>query len=226
MARWGRLGAVLHLGGAAGRTSKNGTYLSPAMGPLATVLVSQVVMMGGAEGGQVHEQPRGFAEFVAARSAALVRTAWLLTGDESTAQDLVQTALAKTWTRWQRIERQEAPEAYVRRVMLTTYLTSRRRRWHGEVALGAVPDLPSVSDPFAEADMRSVVAAAMRELPRRQRAVLVLRYFDDLTEPQAARVLGCSVGTVKSQSSKALARLRNSTQLGELLSGEVSHEPH
>lgn len=155
-----------------------------------------------------------------------MRTAWLLTGDESSAQDLVQTTLAKTWTRWERVERQEAPEAYVRRVMLTTYLTSRRRRWHGEVALGPVPDLPAVSDPLAEADVRSVVAAALRELPRRQRAVLVLRYFDDLTEPQAARVLGCSVGTIKSQSSKALARLRASTQLGELLTGEVSHDAH
>lgn len=171
-------------------------------------------------------EPRGFAQFVSARSAALVRTAWLLTGDEATAQDLVQTALAKTWTRWERVDRKDVPEAYVRQVMITTYLTWRRRRWHGEIAVGQLPERATVADAYADADLRDAVAKALRELPRRQRAVLVLRYFDDLTEPQAARALGCSVGTVKSQGSKALARLRTSSHLGDLFDGQVSHESH
>jgi RNA polymerase sigma-70 factor (sigma-E family) len=171
-------------------------------------------------------EPRGFAEFVSARSAALLRSAWLLTGDEASAQDLVQSALAKTWARWERVERKDAPEAYVRQVMITTYLTWRRRRWHGEIAVGDIAEPDEVTDAYADADLRQVVALALGELPRGQRAVLVLRYFDDMTEPQAATALGCSVGTVKSQSSKALARLRASKHFVELFDAEVSHESH
>ncbi len=170
------------------------------------------------------EAPDGFGDFVAARSAALVRSAWLLTGDEASAQDLVQTALARTWVRWDRVVRQEAPEGYVRRVMVTTYLSWRRRRWHGEVPTESVPEHPGPEDPFLEADVRRTVAAALAELPRRQRAVVVLRYFDDLTEAQAAEALGCSVGTVKSQSAKALAKLRASTHLSTIWGEEVSRD--
>ncbi len=144
------------------------------------------------EGVQVDE-PEGFRDFVAARSPALVRSAWLLTGNEASAQDLVQTALAKTWERWARVIRQEAPEAYVRTVMMSTYLTWRRRRWHGELPVATMPDGAEAHDAFADADLRASVAAALRALPRRQRAVVVLRYFDDLTEVQAAahaRLLG------------------------------------
>ena len=84
-------------------------------------------------------EPEGFRDFVAARSAALTRSAWLLTGDEMAAQDLVQVALVKTWARWARLARQDAPEAYVRRVMLSTFLTWNRRRWRGEFPVAAVP---------------------------------------------------------------------------------------
>jgi RNA polymerase sigma-70 factor (sigma-E family) len=153
-------------------------------------------------------EPAGFAEFVAARSPALLRAAWLLTGDGAAAQDLVQAALIRTWSRWAALERVENAESYVRRVMATTYVTWWRRRWRAEVSTGVLPDRPTAGDAFAVADLRDAVRSALDELPRRQRAVIVLRYFEDLTEAQTAAALGCSVGTVKSQTAKALARLR------------------
>jgi RNA polymerase sigma-70 factor (sigma-E family) len=171
------------------------------------------------------KEPEGFREFVAARSAALVRSAWLLSGDEGTAQDLVQVALVKTWQRWSRLDRQASAEAYVRRVLLRTFLTWRRRRWHGEVPVAVMPELRATPDSQDELGTRTVVAMALGELPARQRAVVVLRYFDDLSEAETARVMGCSVGTVKSQTSKALARLRQSSLLREVLEqAEVSGE--
>ena len=169
-------------------------------------------------------EPDGFRDFIAARSAALVRSAMLLTGDEALAQDLVQAALAKTWSRWERIARQDAPEAYVRRVLVSTFLTWNRRRWRGEQPMAVLPEVRDLRDEFASADLRDCVGAALATLPRRQRATVVLRYFDDLTEAQTAAVLGCSVGTVKSQTAKALATLRNCAQLRGLLDVEVSHD--
>jgi RNA polymerase sigma-70 factor (sigma-E family) len=167
-------------------------------------------------------EPDGFREFVVARSAALVRSAWLLTGNEADAQDLVQTALAKVWSRWPRVVRKDAPEAYVRRVMLSTFLTWTRRRWRAEAPTAVVPERADPRDEFAEADARGSVQTALRGLPPRQRAVIVLRFFDDLTEAQAADVLSCSVGTVKSQSTKALANLRATP----LLRGTSDEEVH
>lgn len=163
-----------------------------------------------------------FRDFVAARSAALVRSATFLTGDEALAQDLVQAALAKTWLRWPRVVRQDAPEAYVRRVMVSTFLTWNRLRWRHEQPLSDMPDRISGHDDFSEADLRACVRAAIRGLPPRQRAVVVLRYLDDLTETQAASALGCSVGTVKSQTAKALTTLRNSPRLRGLFVDEVT----
>jgi RNA polymerase sigma-70 factor (sigma-E family) len=170
------------------------------------------------------DEPDGFREFVATRSGALVRSAWLLTGDSAEAEDLVQTALAKTWSRWSRIVRQDAPEAYVRRVMLSTFLTWTRRRWRGEVPFAMLPERADPHDVFAVADLRSSVQAALRELPPRQRAVIVLRFFDDLTEAQTAQALSCSVGTVKSQCAKALARLGASVVLRGTWEEEVSRD--
>ncbi len=153
-----------------------------------------------------------------------MRSAWLLTGDEAEAQDLVQTALFKTWSRWSRVIRQDAPEAYVRRVMLSTFLTWTRRRWRGEVAVGVVPDRACPGDEFAGVDLRQSVRAALLGLPPRQRAVVVLRFFDDMTEAQVADVLGCSVGTVKSQGAKALAKLRGCQSLRGMFEEEVSRD--
>jgi RNA polymerase sigma-70 factor (sigma-E family) len=162
--------------------------------------------------------PEGFREFVTAHSRSLLRTGWLLAGDEATAQDLVQTALLKTWPRWERLDPAGA-EAYVQRVMISTFLTWRRRRWHGEMPVDELPELAEDRDVFGDSDMRSAVVKALATLPRRQRAVVVLRFFDDLTEVETAKVLGCSVGTVKSQTAKAFTHLRTS-ELADLLTEE------
>lgn len=164
--------------------------------------------------------PPGFTEFVMGRSASLFRTALLLTRDPHTAQDLLQTALTKGWQRWERIEGE--PEAYVRRIVVNQFLSDRTRRWHGERPAESVPEQPvhdrlvsAPSDPGTAVPDRAVLVEAVGALPPRQRAVVVLRYFHDLTEAQTADVMGTSVGTVKSQHSKALAALRISEHLTE-----------
>ncbi|HEX8004353.1 MAG TPA: SigE family RNA polymerase sigma factor [Mycobacteriales bacterium] len=154
-----------------------------------------------------------FAEFVAARQRALLRAGWLLTGDWASAEDLVQTALVRTWPHWHRLPDADRAEAYVRRVMFTTYASWWRRRWRGETPTA---DLPDRAAGAADTDLRAALVAAVLRLPRRQRAVVVLRFLDDLTEARAAEVLGCSVGTVKSQTAKALATLRRDPRLAGL----------
>ena len=168
-------------------------------------------------GGAVDAVAEGFAQFVVARERALQRTAVLLTGDWALAEDLVQTALAKTWPRWERISGRDDPELYVRRVMVNTWATWWRRRWRGEHASAAVPEGPARSDVAAEVAVRMAVRDALGSLTRRQRAVLVLRVVDDLSEAQVASLLGCPLGTVKSAMSRALAKLRENPQLAELL---------
>ena len=158
----------------------------------------------------------GFAAFVEARERALQRTAWLLTGDRAAAQDLVQAALARTWPRWERIRRRDDPEVYVRRVMVNTWSTWGRRRWHREQAVELVPESAAPGDMAAEVAVRVAVRSALGRLTDRQRAVVVLRMFDDLSEVQVAQVLGCAVGTVKSTMSQALAKLRDDSRLADL----------
>ncbi|WP_244932044.1 SigE family RNA polymerase sigma factor [Nocardioides sp. W7] len=150
-----------------------------------------------------------FEEFVAARSGALWRSAYLLTGDRQKAEDLLQTALVKVWRRWDSIVRREAAEAYVRAAIATTYTDWWRRRWNGEVPTSALPDAAGPCESTG-VEVRRDVLAALARLPRGQRAVVVLRFFDDLSEQQTADALGVSVGTVKSQTSRALAALRTS----------------
>ena len=143
-----------------------------------------------------------FAEFVAARSGALLRTAYLLTGDHQEAEDLVQTALIKVVPRWGRLRE---PEPYVRRILVNESISRwRRRRWRET----SVPEVRDTALPAHDVDEQVVLRQALARLAPRQRAVIVLRYFDDLTEAQTADALGISVGTVKSQSRDALARLR------------------
>ena len=160
----------------------------------------------------------GFAQFVEARERALQRTAWLLTGDWALAEDLVQTALVRAWPRWERILRRDDPEIYVRRVMLNTWSTWYRRKWRGEKPAAAMPDSAAAGDLAAEVAVRLAVRQALGSLPRRQRAVLVLRIYDDLSEAQVAEVLDCTVGTVKSTMSRALAKLRGDPQISGLMS--------
>jgi RNA polymerase sigma-70 factor (sigma-E family) len=153
------------------------------------------------------DTPEGFAEFVTARSPVLLRTAFLLCRDWALAEDLLQTALARAWTAWRRIEGN--PEPYVRKILANTYAAWWRRRWNGERPTGRLPEPAGpVADPAGGVDERDRVWQALGRLPRRQRAVLVLRYFEDLPVAEIADTLGCSVGTVKSQASRALAKLR------------------
>lgn len=156
------------------------------------------------------EQPE-FDEFVTARSGRLLRTAYLLTRDHGLAEDLLQTALAKAWFAWGRIQRD--PEPYVRKVLVNTYATWWRRKWNGEQPVEELPD-PGHPDHAEGAGVSRDLWAALGRLPRRQRAVVVLRFFEDLSEAETARILDCSPGTVKSQTSKALAKLRVDPAVG------------
>jgi RNA polymerase sigma-70 factor (sigma-E family) len=145
-----------------------------------------------------------FDRFVVARSQALLRTAYLLVRDEALAEDLLQTALTKAWFAWGRIEGE--PERYVRRILVNTSASWWRRRWHGERPTADLPErrTPDSRDASGDRDLWDAVG----RLPARQRAVVVLRYLEDRTEAETADLMGCSVGTVKSQCSKALAKLR------------------
>ena len=147
----------------------------------------------------------GFADFVEQWSPALMRVAFLLTGDRWLAEDLLQTALLKTSRRWSSIADHQAAYPYVRRVLVTTYAGWRRRRRVSEVLTDALPERLA-TDGDEAAPGRAV--AALDALPPRMRAVIVLRYYEDLSEADTAAALGCSTGSVKSQASRGLARLR------------------
>lgn len=156
--------------------------------------------------------PDGFTEFVATRSPALLRAAWLLTGDSGKAEDLLQTALASLWPKWERVAAGGSPEAYVRRVLYTTYLSWRRRRWRFETPTDRVPEY-GVGDLAHDLAGRDAVRRALAKLSRQQRAIVVLRYVEDLSVEETADILGCSAGTVKVQSGRALAHLRGNPHL-------------
>ena len=145
----------------------------------------------------------GFEEFVAARRPALLRTAYLLTGSHADAEDLVQNALIRTVPHWKRIA--DRPEPYVRQVLARESVSRwRRRRWR-ETSTGTLPERPLAGP---DVDGRLALRGALASLAPRQRAVIVLRYYEDLTEKDTASVLGIAVGTVKSQARDGLARLR------------------
>jgi RNA polymerase sigma-70 factor (sigma-E family) len=151
-----------------------------------------------------------FVEFVRGRTPALLRSAYLMTGDQQHAEDLVQSALARTYLAWGRVAGLGSAEAYTRKVMYHLQVDRWRRKRFAEAPYEAIEVDPvtKASDATDGAAARLDVARALARLTTKQRAVLVLRYFDDRTEADTAAVLGCSVGTVKSQTAKALARLR------------------
>jgi RNA polymerase sigma-70 factor (sigma-E family) len=149
--------------------------------------------------------PDGFDDFVASRSPRLLRTAFLLTHDWATAEDLLQAALARAWEAWRRINGD--PEPYVRRIVINLYASAWRRRWRGELPTADPPE-GAGADPHAALDDRDRLWRALRRLPRRQRAVIVLRFFEDLPDAEIADILGCTLGTVRSQASRALGKLR------------------
>ena len=158
------------------------------------------------------EQGReAFRAYVVARSSAHLRTAYLLTGNRADAEDLLQTTLAKTYLAWDRIRDREALDGYVRRVMVNTQ-TSFWRRKKPEALYDDVPDQPG-RDRNADSDLHDALWTALERLPKKQRAMVVLRYYEDLPEAETARILGVSVGTVKSTTSRALAKLRDDDSL-------------
>jgi RNA polymerase sigma-70 factor, ECF subfamily len=156
-----------------------------------------------------------FDDFVAARSPSLLRTAFLLTGDYSAAEDLVQTCLLRVYRAWSRVQAADNADDYVRQVLCNVFATSRRRRWHREQPTATLPESPA-ADPFSEVDLRLTVLSALATLTPRQRTMLVLRYFEDRTEPQIAALLD-SVGTVKSTTSRAIETLKSHRSLATLI---------
>lgn len=165
---------------------------------------------------------RAFDELVDVRSPSLLRTAYLLTGDWSSAEDLLQSSLAKTWFRWKRLEDTQAGEAYVRQVMYTTYCKWYRRKWRGEISTGYLPDVQTTTDEYSRIDDHDGLGRALAELSPKTRTIIVLRFFEDLTEAQVAHALGCSIGTVKSTTHRGLAKLRESAQLAGSATAEDS----
>lgn len=166
------------------------------------------------------QEQEDFRSFVVHSSPRLLRTAYLLTGDRHEAEDLLQTALARLALAWRRVQAQEALDAYVRRTMVNALISSRRRRRVVTVDAAAATEPTAAAGPDLEA--RAVLWAALARLPVRQRAVVVLRYWEDLSEAETAQVLGTAIGTVKSQAARALAKLRADTGLSELAPLEVT----
>jgi RNA polymerase sigma-70 factor (sigma-E family) len=147
----------------------------------------------------------GFRAFVEANGATLLHAARLLTGDHHRGEDLVQNTLTKIYLKWDRIEE---PLAYARKALVTAHIDSARRRWWGERPTEVLPDQPAAVDGLQASDERDELRRMLTELNPRERAVVVLRYYCDQSEQEAAATLGVPVGTVKSTCSRALARLR------------------
>jgi len=158
-----------------------------------------------------------FEEFMAARLTSLLRFATVLAGDRDLAADMVQEVMVRVYQRWRGIGRLEHPDAYVRRMVLNQYLSWRRRK--GVQAVVPVADLTGLAGAAADHAVLSAERAALFQrlagLPRRQRAVLVLRYYEQLTDAEIAELLGCTPGTVRVYASRALAKLRVEMAVGE-----------
>lgn len=153
-----------------------------------------------------------FRDFVRTRGRALLRSAYLLTGNLADAEDLVQSALAKTYLAWERIQDRKALDGYVRRAIVNTHISWWRRRRVDEYPTDEIPDQPT-ADPSGDRELHDTLQRALDRLPQRMRAAVVLRYFEDMTEAEVADVLGISPGTVKSTVSRAVAKLRTDDDL-------------
>jgi RNA polymerase sigma-70 factor (sigma-E family) len=163
------------------------------------------------EVGRGREHPAAspaFADFVRANSRTLVRTAYLLTGSGESAEDLVQETFTRLYPQWERVQAADVPIAYVRRSLTNTFLNQRRRRSSGEIVTDAVPDRPTERSAFDDLDDRDEMWLLLGTLNQRQRAALVLRYYESLDDAQIAVALGCREGTVRSLISRGLATLR------------------
>lgn len=153
------------------------------------------------------ERVDDFAPFVRAHIGVLLRTAYLLTGDSASAEDLVQEAFARLYPRWSRVQAADVPLAYVRRSLANLYVNQTRRPWRREVSVPVVPDRAG-PDQTGQSDDADEVWRLLAGLPDRQRAALVLRYFHDQTDDEIAAALDCRPGTVRSLLSRGLAALR------------------
>jgi len=170
--------------------------------------------VGDHEDSRASDDDAAFRDYVLARGTALLRIATMLTGNRADAEDLVQATLASTYLAWDRINDYASLDAYVRRAMINTHISWWRRRKLDEFPTDELPD-QAVADHARDRDLAEVVRRALDRLPRRMRAAVMLRYFEDMTEPEIAALLGVSLGTVKSTVSRAVARLRADTELGE-----------
>ena len=154
------------------------------------------------------ERDADFSAYLAARQPALLRTAYLLTGQRADAEDLLQVSLAKLYLAWDRVRDRESVDAYVRRIMVNEHNSLWRRAWkRRELAVDEVPERAPHTD-RPDDGSGDALWAFVQSLPKKQRAVVVLRYYEEMSEAETADVLGISVGTVKSQCSRALAALR------------------
>lgn len=154
------------------------------------------------------ERERGFDEFVIARQRQMLRTAYLLCGDWHLAEDLTQNALAKVYVGWARIQRVDNVDAYVHRMLFRTYVDTYRRRRKREILSDAVPEVADLAT-AGDGDVRMALLAALAQVTPRYRAVLVLRFWEDRSIPEAAEALGISEGTVKSHTHRGLHQLRS-----------------
>jgi RNA polymerase sigma-70 factor (sigma-E family) len=177
--------------------------------------VEEVVMLSPPSGSSVESTEADdvtpvneFETYVRSHGLQLCRIAFLLTGDRHLAEDVVQASLAKAAVRWERIVAAGDPTPYVRQVIVHEAIAWRRRRSNCEVPVAVVPEVPLDSSPELSLDRRDRLQHALVRVPARQRAAVVLRFYEDLSEAETARAMGCSVGTVKSQTAKGLARLR------------------
>jgi RNA polymerase sigma-70 factor (sigma-E family) len=156
-----------------------------------------------------HEKDAEFEAYMAARQPSLLRTAYLISGDRHTAEDLVQTALAKLYLSWDKVHDRQMIDGYVRRIIVNEHNSLWRRAWKKrELTTDTLPDHQAVTDRHDDGQ-RDALWEFVQTLPRKQRAVIVLRYYEDLSEAEIAETLGISVGTVKSQASRALAAMRS-----------------
>jgi RNA polymerase sigma-70 factor (sigma-E family) len=153
-----------------------------------------------------------FDEYVRSHTGALLRAAQAITGNRVDAEDLLQVTLLKVYQSWKNISDQAAPDRYVRRVMVNTHISLWRRRRVEEFLTDELPE-PPAADGADDSDLPDVIQRTLDRLPRQMRAAVMLRYYDDMTEPEVAVALGVSVGTVKSTVSRGVAKLRNDAEL-------------
>lgn len=166
-----------------------------------------------------------FSGFVRAHTTALLRSAFLLTGDRGTAEELVQDTLVRLYPRWSQVEAADVPIAYVRRSLTNNFLNGRRRKASGELLFADIPERGYDPDLAGRLGDRELVRQLLDGLPPKQRAVLVLRFFHDLSDEQIAADLGCRQGTVRSIVSRALSGLRESTEQRAQAAARARTEP-